>query len=406
MSEFSVRVPQMDEEIEKMKVITNSLIYPGIVSFGGGAPAVEAYPIETLRVIANDVFSNKEEAVAALKYGSALGNEELRKQISEKLLATRGLEVSPENIMITAGGIQPMNLIAQLFTDPGDTILVESPSFVHVAMIWKMFQTKLVPCKMDGDGLNMEDVEEKIRKHHPKLIYTVPTFHNPTGVTMSLEKRKKLAELAAKYDVVVVEDDPYREIRYSGETLPYIKSFDTSGNVILTNSFSKIFSPGARLGYLVAEKKYLDNLENVKLGTDTCTNGISQALAAEFFKRGYYPSHLKMLCDMYRTRRDALLEAIDESFPEGTVHTMPDGGYYTWVTLPEELDAAALQKEINEKLNICYGEGRVFYTEGNPEGAGHNCVRLNFSGLREDVIAENARKLGQYFTEALAKIRG
>ena len=270
---------------------------------------------------------------------------------------------------------------------------------MHTSMIFKMFQANLIPCVMDDDGMVTEDVEEKIKRYNPKFIYTVPTFQNPTGVTMSLERRKKMAELAAKYDVIVLEDDPYREIRYSGETLPYIKSFDESGNVILANSFSKIFSPGARLGYMVANDAIIDKLKNLKLGADTCTNGIAQALCAEFFRRGMYDEHLKMLCDMYRGRRDAMLKAMDESFPKGTKHTYPDGGYYVWVELPENIDATALKGEVAEKLNVCFGDGSIFFTEGNPEGAGRNCIRMNFSGLPEKVIDENIRRLGKFFCE-------
>ncbi|MGM9532972.1 PLP-dependent aminotransferase family protein, partial [Intestinibacter sp.] len=372
MSKFAKRISVMEEEVKKLKVLSDSLVNPDIISFAGGAPGKEAYPFEKLREISQDVFKEGDIGYEALKYGSTIGYEELRVQIKDKLLANRGVETEIENIMVTAGGIQPMNLLSQLYLDPGDYILVETPSFVHTSMIYKMFEANLIPCSMDDEGLVIEDVEEKIKKYNPKFIYTVPTFQNPTGVTMSLERRKKLAELAAKYDVIVIEDDPYREIRYSGETLPYIKSFDNTGHVILTNSMSKIFSPGSRLGYLVADKEIINKLCNIKLGTDTCTNTVTQVLCAEFFKRGYYADHLVNLCNLYRVRRDAMLNAIDESFPEGTKHTIPDGGYYTWIELPNGMDASSMKAEIAEKLNICYGDGSIFFTEGNLEKAGCN----------------------------------
>ncbi|MCI8514434.1 MAG: PLP-dependent aminotransferase family protein [Lachnospiraceae bacterium] len=397
MVNYAGRISVMEDEVKKLKVLTESLVNAGIISFAGGAPGKEAYPFEELREISQDLFRAGPAGYESLKYGSVNGSEELRIEIKEKLLAPRGLDTEIGNIMVTAGGIQPMNLLSQLYLDPGDNILVETPSFVHTSMIYKMFQANLIPCAMDNEGLVMEDVEEKIRKYSPKFIYTVPTFQNPTGVTMSLARRKKLAELGAEYDVMIVEDDPYREIRYSGETLPYIKSFDKSGHVILANSFSKIFSPGARLGYLVAEKEIIDRLCNVKLGTDTCTNTIAQSLCAEFFRRGYYPKHLERLCDLYRSRRDVFLKAIDETFPEGTKHTMPDGGYYTWVELPEEIDASSMKAEIAEKLNVCYGDGAIFFSEGTLEGAGRNCLRMNFSGLDEETIDTYARKLGEFF---------
>ncbi len=401
MSEFARRIDIMEREVQNLKVLTDSLVNPGIISFAAGAPAIEAYPMDTLREISQEVFQANSAGFAAVKYGSTLGNEDLRRLIKDQMLAPWGVQTEIKNIMVTTGGIQPMSIISSLFLNPGDYVLVETPCFMQPSMIFKQFEANLIPCKTDDDGIDPADVEEKIKQYNPKLIYTVPTFQNPTGKTISLEKRKRLAELATKYDVVLIEDDPYREIRYSGEGLPYIKAFDTSDNVVLVNSFSKVFSPGARLGYMVAGDAIMDKCKNLKLGLDTCTNGISQALFAEFLRRGLYPAHLKMLNDMYRSRRDAMLNALDASFPEGTKHTCPDGGYYVWVELPEQINATALKAEIAEKLNICYGDGSIFFTEGNPEGAGRNCMRMNFSGLTETVIDENIRKLGAFFCTKL-----
>jgi len=403
MPKFAKRIEIMNGEVDKLMVLINSLVNGNVISFGGGAPALEAYPMEQLNEIAQAVFQRTPAGYGAFKYGSAMGNDDLRKAVRDVLLAPRGLKTELGNIMITAGGIQPMTFMSQLYLDPGDVVLVESPSFVQTSMIFKMFEAKIVPCAMADDGLVMEDVEEKIKKYNPKFIYTVPTFQNPTGITMSLEKRKRLAELASQYDVIVLEDDPYREIRYSGEELPYIKSFDTTGNVVLANSFSKIFAPGARMGYLVADEKIIQKFFNLKLGNDTCTNGVAQALCAEFFARGLYPQHLENLCNIYRSRRDAMIKAMDESFPEGTKHTYPDGGYYVWVELPEGLDATALKGEIAEKTSIVYGDGSIFFSEGNEPGAGARCMRMNFTGLPEDVIDVNIRKLGAFFCEKLGK---
>lgn len=387
----------MEEECRKCKSLTSSLTAQHIISFAAGAPAKEAYPFDLLREISQDVFQKSDEGYEAVKYGATIGTLGMREVVRDYLLEPRGLHVGLENIMITAGGIQPMNLLSQLYINPGDTILVEAPSFVHGTMIFKMFEANLVPCHMDKDGLVMEDVEAKIRQYHPKMIYTIPTFQNPTGVTLSLERRSQLAEMASKYDVIILEDDPYREIRYSGNHLPPIKSFDKTGNTIFANSFSKIFSPGSRLGYIVADEAIIKKLCDIKLGTDTCTNTISQALCAEFFKRGYYEKHLESLCSLYRSRRDTLLESLDKYFPAGTKHTEPDGGYYVWVELPEGLSAVDLAGEVASKLNICYGIGAAFYSEGNEAGAGSRCMRMNFSGLTEDVIRENVEKLGVFF---------
>lgn len=401
MTQFAKRIDIMEGEVKNLKVLTDSLVAPDLVSFAAGAPALEAYPFEKIREIAQDVFQEGPLGYAALKYGSTLGNDELRQLIKEIMLVPSGVDVDINNIMMTTGGIQPMSMIASLFIEPGDRVLVETPSFVQTSMIFKQYEAQLVPCKTDDDGIDPEDVEAKIKEYSPKLIYVNPTFQNPTGKTISLEKRKRLAEIVSKYDVILVEDDPYRQVRYSGEELPFIKAFDKTGNVILVNSFSKIFSPGARLGYMVANDEIMDKCKNIKLGVDTCTNGISQVLALEFLKRGYYPDHIKMINDMYRIRRDAMLKALDESFPAGTKHTNPDGGFYVWVELPAPLNATALKGEIAEKLHICYGDGSIFFTEGNPEGAGCNTMRMNFSGLTAEVIDTNLRKLGAFFCEKM-----
>lgn len=401
MKTYSKRVEVMEDEVIKLNSLTDSLSSLDMISFAAGAPAKEAYPIDIIRKISQDVFRKETRGDEALMYGSVVGVQDLREGIRDYLLEPRALNVNIDNIIVTTGGIQPMSLLCQLFIDPDDVILVEAPSFVHATMVFKMFEAKLVPCHMDDDGLMLDDVEEKIKKYNPKMIYTIPTFQNPTGITLSEERRKKLAELGSKYDVIILEDDPYREIRYSGEHLPTIKSFDKTGHTVYVNSLSKIFSPGSRLGYLVASDDIIEKIKNIKLGLDTCTNTVTQVIAAEFFKRGYYPEHLENLCNMYRSRRDAMLESIDEYFPEGTKHTIPDGGYYVWAELPEDLDAWELSTEVAEKLNICYGIGSAFYTEGNPEGAGKSCMRLNFSGPTEDVIRENIEKLGDFFKSKL-----
>lgn len=401
MKEFAKRIDIMEEEAIKLNSLSSSLTKSNMISFAAGAPALEAYPVEIINEISQDIFQRETRGYEALRYGSTMGVNDFREAIRDHLLAPRGLNVDIDNIMVTAGAIQALGLLCNLFLNPGDVVLVETPTFVQASMIFKMFEAKIVPCETDDDGFVMEDVEAKIKEHDPKIIYTVPTFHNPTGITMSVERRKALAELASKYDVMVYEDDPYREIRYSGEYLPTIKSFDKTGNVVFVDSLSKTFSPGARLGYLVADDRIIEKFKDLRFGLDTCTNTVTQIIAAEFFKRGHYPEHLQNLKDMYTKRRDAMLEAIDKHFPEGTKHTYPDGGFYVWAQLPESLDAEALAEEIADDLRISYGIGSAFYSEGNPEGAGKNSMRLNFSGLTEDIIRENIEILGDFFKSKL-----
>ena len=401
MSKMAERINVMEKSARDLKLLTDSLVSKATISFGAGAPGLEAYPMEALDGIAHELFKRDAKGYDAVKYGSTLGNLRLREAVRDCLLAPRGLNVNTDNIVITAGGIQTINFMCQMFIDPGDVILVETPTFVHSSMIFKMFEARLVPCATDDGGLILSDVERKIREFHPKFIYAIPTFQNPTGITMPEDRRRGLLELAEKYDVVIFEDDPYREIRYSGEELPYIKSMDRSGKVILAGSLSKILSPGSRLGYLVADDERMEFFKNIKLGTDTCTNTVTQEIAARFFEAGLYPDHLASLKRLYKGRLDAMLESIDAAFPAGTEHTRPDGGFYVWVKLPGGLNAKELAAEAGEKLGISYGIGATFFSEGNPEGLGDNCIRMNFTGLEESVIRENIAKLGAFFAEKL-----
>jgi len=402
MTDYAVRIGKMAHAASELSKLTAGIgASEGMTSFGVGSPAKEAYPLEKLQEISQYILQKDTRAYEALQYGSTIGINDLREAVRDQLLAPRGLAAKLENIMIITGGIQAMGLFCQLFINPGDVILVESPTFVHATMIFKTFEAECIPCKMDDDGLIIGELEEKIIRYKPKMIYTVPTFQNPTGVTLSRERRIQLAELASKYDVIVLEDDPYREIRYSGEEIEPIKAFDKTGNVVLANSFSKIFSPGVRLGYIVATEEIITKLRDLKLAADTCTNTISQVMCAEFFKRGYYPDHLEYLKNLYRSRRDAMLDALGKYFPKGTKYTKPDGGYYVWAELPGGLNATELAGEAVEKLNISWGLGSIFYVEGN--GYGDNCMRLNFSGLTEETIYDGIEKLGKFFNSKLVK---
>lgn len=370
-----------------------------IVSLGGGSPAKEALPVEALREISQDVFRRDGKGIEALAYGTTQGIQELREIIVEQLLAPKGVTTSAKNVMITAGGLETMNLICQAFINPGDIILVESPTFVHCVMIFQMFQAKCIPCKMDDKGLVIDDVEEKIKKYNPKFIYTIPTFQNPTGVTLAQDRRQKLAELAEKYDTIVLEDDPYRDIRYSGADLYPIKHFDKTGHVVLANSFSKIFSPGSRLGYAVASDEIMSKMLDAKMATNSHCSKISEVLCAEFFKRGYFPAHLRKICDIYRLRRDAMVESLDKYFPAEAKHTNPDGGLFVWVELPQKINTTKLLEGAVKNCGIAFVAGEGFFAEGN--GKGSNCMRLSFGNTAPDVIRDAIKRLGEYINEHL-----
>lgn len=395
MAVFAQRMKAMEGTAAIIRGLFGSMNDPGVISFGGGAPAKEALPVDLVREIANDVIRSDRRGVEALQYGSVPGLSDLREAVSTTLLAPKGVTADPSNILITAGGLEGINLLCQLFIDPGDVILVESPTFVHCVEIFEMFQARCVGVAMDEDGMVPEDLEEKIRKHSPKIVYLIPTFHNPTGRTLSLERREKIAEIGSSRDVIILEDDPYRDIRYSGSDLPPIKSFDKTGHTVLASSFSKIFSPGSRLGYVYASDEIASKLLDAKTATNSHTSMLPQVICAEFFKRGHYPSHHRRICDLYRERRDTMIDSIDRFFPEGTERVYPDGGLFTWVTLPGGINTTQLLAEslANPDVKVAFVAGEGFFVEGG--GMGSDSMRISFGSVPPEKIRVGAERLGR-----------
>lgn len=401
MQKYARRMGAMAETAAVVKGLFGALNDPELISLGIGAPAKEALPVDILREISNDVLRTDTRGIEALQYGPTAGALDLRQIIVEQLLEPKGVHTDADHIMVTVGGLETISLTCELFIDPGDIILVEKPTFVHAIETFEMFEARCIGVEMDDDGMIMEDLENKIKKHHPKMIYVIPTFQNPSGRTLSLARRKRLAEIAAEYDVLVMEDDPYRDIRYSGEDLTPIKAFDTSGNVILGNSFSKIFSAGSRLGYMVAnDDKMMEHLKDAKSALNSHTSLLPQILCAEFFKRGYYPAHHKMICDLYRERRDTMVECLKTYFPEGTKFTYPDGGLFTWAQLPGGLNTTELLPEaISRKdVKVAYVAGEKFFPDGAPVT---NCMRISFGAVAPEKIRIATERLGRMLCEKL-----
>lgn len=401
MQKYARRMGAMAETAAVVKGLFGALNDPELISLGIGAPAKEALPVDILREISNDVLRTDTRGIEALQYGPTAGALDLRQIIVEQLLEPKGVHTDADHIMVTVGGLETISLTCELFIDPGDIILVEKPTFVHAIETFEMFEARCIGVEMDDDGMIMEDLEDKIKKHHPKMIYVIPTFQNPSGRTLSLARRKRMAEIAAEYDVLVMEDDPYRDIRYSGEDLTPIKAFDTSGNVILGNSFSKIFSAGSRLGYMVAnDDKMMEHLKDAKSALNSHTSLLPQILCAEFFKRGYYPAHHKMICDLYRERRDTMVECLKTYFPEGTKFTYPDGGLFTWAQLPGGLNTTELLPEaISRKdVKVAYVAGEKFFPDGAPVT---NCMRISFGAVAPEKIRIATERLGRMLCEKL-----
>lgn len=398
MPEFAKRMEYMAASADVIRGLFSAMTDPQTISFGGGAPATEALPVEEIHALANEVLTREARGCEALQYGAPAGLKQLREIVADKLLAPKGVDARADDIIIVNGGLETMNLLCQVFINPGDVILVESPTFVHCVEIFEMFEARCVGCRMDDFGLVMEDVEEKIRKFHPKMVYVIPTFQNPTGKTLPAARRRKLAELGSAYDVLILEDDPYRDLRYSGEELKPIKAYDTTGHTVLANSFSKIFSPGSRLGYVFAEHRIIEKLFDAKTATNSHTSMLAQVLCAEFFARGCFDEHLKKLRAIHRERRDAMMAALEKYLPKGTKWVFPDGGLFSWVELPSNIDTTELLKEANA-AKVSYVAGAGFFV-GNT-GEGKNCMRISFGNVSPEKIETGMKRLGDLIKRKL-----
>ena len=391
MPEFAKRMEYMAGSAGIIRGLFGAMNDPETISFGGGAPASDALPVEQMRVIADEVLKRETRGVEALQYGPVQGVKQLREAVAEKLLAPKGVPASADDILIVNGGLETMNLLCQVFIDPGDVILCESPTFVHCVEIFEMFQARCVGCLTDDHGIVPEDVEQKIRELHPKMVYVIPTFQNPTGKTLPEDRRQRLAELGSEYDVLILEDDPYRDLRYSGQALKPIKAFDRTGHTVHAGSLSKVFSPGSRLGYVYAEHRIIEKLMDAKTATNSHTSMLPQILCAEFFSRGYFDEHLKELCVVHKERRDAMMAALEKYMPEDTKWVFPDGGLFTWVELPGGIDTTELLKEAAD-FKVAYVAGAGFFA-GNT-GEGKNCMRISYGNVTPEKINVGMQRLG------------
>ncbi|HRV57936.1 PLP-dependent aminotransferase family protein [Phycicoccus sp.] len=370
---------------------------PGITSFAGGYPDPTLFPIEQLHKIYDDLLTPAN--ASALQYTASDGTPELRALVAGRLTAD-GMPCAPDDVLITQGGQQGLDLVAKLFIDAGDVIVCERPTFLGALIAFNPCEPAYASVPMDDEGLDTDALEQVLRTtQRVKLIYTVPDFQNPTGRTMSLARRRRLVELADEFDVMVLEDTPYRELRYDGERLPSIKSLDTSGRVIHLGSFSKILAPGLRLGWVLAEPEIREKLSLLKLAADTQNGTLNMRAAAAYLSGFDIEAHIAGMLPTYRHQRDLMLASIEEHFPAGVRWTRPDGGLFTWVTFPEGLDTAAFQRDhlIPRAGVILVPSAPFFATE--PEV---NHARMSFSGVPDDRLVAGVTAMGGLLREVLA----
>ena len=375
---------------------------PGVISFGGGLPAPDVFPVEEFKAACIKVLS--EYGPQALQYGTTEGYTPLREMIArhtEKYL----LKITTDNILITSGSQQALDLLGKIFINRGDRVLVESPTYLGALQAWNAYGAEFVPVPSDENGMMTEHLEAALRTG-PKFIYVLPNFQNPTGATIPLERRKQLIALADRYGVPIIEDDPYGQIRYEGEHLPSAVVLDAHnrhsngcyfGNVIYLSTFSKILAPGLRLAWVIAPPEVIRKLVQAKQGADLNTSTFNQITAYEVSRGGFLDKHVITIRNCYRERRDVMLDALTEHMPEGVKWTHPHGGLFLWATLPEGMNT----KEI---LNDAVAE-KVAYVPGEPffaNGGGENTMRLNFSYSKPDLINEGIARLGKVFKKRLA----
>ena len=380
----------------QMKDITGSAIRdifkllgkPGMISFAGGNPSNSALEPGVVRTLACEAIDRY--GTNALQYGGTEGLPGLRAGIADYLSSTAGVRCTADNILPVQGSSQAFDLLLKALIDPGDVILVESPTFLGAIQAMRIYKAQLIAMPMDEGGVIIDEVEKLVQKHHPKMMYIIPTFQNPTGRTLSLPRRKALAEMAAKYGFIIAEDDPYRDLRYDGEPLPSISSFDEEGWVVYLSSFSKYIAPGLRVGAAaVPHAGLLRKMVIGKQSSDVHSPILTQAIVELYLEKGLLPEHLTRICGEYRKQLTAMLEGF-AFFPEGTQHTLPQGGLFVWAELPEGMDAMeTLNKAIGQ--NVAFVPGTHFY----PDGGHANTLRLNFSMQEADVIRAGMERLGR-----------
>ncbi|MCP5095580.1 MAG: PLP-dependent aminotransferase family protein [Chloroflexi bacterium] len=380
-----------------------------VISFAGGLPAPELFPIERFREATDCVLTK--HGSSALQYSTTEGFLPLREFIVD-YMSKYGIHARPENILITSGSQQALDLIGKVLLNPGDMILTERPTYLGALQAWRSYQAEYTSVPIDDDGLCINKLEEALCSG-PKFMYILPNFQNPGGVTLSLERRLALIDIADHYGIPIIEDDPYGELRFEGEHLPPLVVLDAEkmngrhtagyfkGNVIYLSTFSKTLAPGLRLGWIVAPESVVQQCVTAKQGMDLHTSTFAQMVAYEVAKDGFIQQHVRTIREVYQERRDVMIAAMEEHFPYGVRWTHPQGGLFLWVTVPDYVDTMPLLKTAVSN-NVAFVPGAAFY----PDGTGQNTMRLNFSNAKPDDIREGIARLGKVIAEEMERIKG
>jgi len=379
--------------IRELLKVTNK---PGLISFAGGLPDPELFPYDFIVDAVKEIMAKKGRV--ALQYGPTDGLPEFKEEFIKFLAKHEGVQAKPENLIVTTASQQALDLVGRLFIDAADPVLVELPTYMAGLQVFRSYGADFIGIKMDDDGLRTEDLEERLKwlrsqDEHYKFLYLVPDFQNPSGVTLSEAKRRRIIELSAEYAVAVIEDSPYRQIRFEGTAPKMLYRMDRetlkTDNIISLFTVSKTFAPGLRIGVILAHEQIVRKLEILKQSLDLCTSSLNQLIAAEFFRTGRFETHVAKVKKVYKAKKDAMLAALQRHMPEGVTWTKPEGGLFLWVRLPEGMSADDMfQDAIKE--NVAYVIGSAFHCDGS----GKNTMRLNFSYATLEQIEEGVRRLG------------
>jgi len=370
---------------------------PSVISFGGGYPDASLFPVAQLnRVYESAIARNGHDT---LQYTVSNGIAKLREQIAQRMCA-QGVACHADNVLILQGSQQGLDLVAKLFINRGDTIITENPTFVGALIAFNPYEPRYQGVDMDGDGMDMDALEAALKAAPgAKFVYTVPDFQNPTGVTLSLARRQRMLALAAQYDFYILEDSPYRDVRFQGEAIPSIKSMDTEGRVIYLGSFSKILAPGLRLGWAVASEPLIEQLGLLKLAADTQCSTLNMHAVSDYLESCDVDAHVAAIRECYRRKKDLMLATMRETFPQSVSFTEPDGGLFTWLTFPAGFDADAfMMQELLPKAKVAYVPGATFY----PVKQEANHARVNYSMQDDAAIVTGVRAMGRLLHERLS----
>jgi 2-aminoadipate transaminase len=367
--------------IRELLKLTNK---PDVISFAGGFPAPNLFPLGEIKEIVSEILD--EDGAKALQYGETEGDLKLRKLLVERYNA-QGLNIDLNNLVIVTASQQGLDLVSKIFLDKGDNVVCGLPSYLGALQAFNAYGANLVGVSNDAALDNTLETLQKDGKL-PKFIYAIPDFQNPSGVTMTEADRRMVLDVAEKYDVLVLEDSPYREVRFEGEHVKTMYEMDKTGRVILLGTFSKIFVPGFRLGWVIANETIINKIVTAKQSADLCSPVLDQKIAAKFIEKGYLDEHIPKIVDSYRRKRDGMIAAFEKYMPEGVTWTRPEGGLFLFITLPDYMDAKDLF-DIAIKENVAFVLGNAFFCDGS----GKNTMRINFSYMSEEMNTEGVRRL-------------